>query len=267
MQDVLRFWLERGAAGYRVDAIDRLMKDAQLRDDPPAAEPFGLPLSTEEAQLSLAHSRNAEGTDEALAKIRAAVGDRFMVGEVYLPAARWQPYLDAFDAVFAFELLHAVLGRRGAALGDRGDDARARRGVGALEPRLRPARHSLRRRQRARRRAAAAHPARHRLPLPGRRDRPGRRAGRRAPLRPRGPRPLPAPDAVGRLAGRGLHERRALAAARRPPSGERGGAARRSGLDLDARARADPAAALVAARLPAARRRRPGCWPTRAATT
>jgi alpha-glucosidase len=107
MQDVLRFWLERGAAGYRVDAIDRLMKDAQLRDDPPAAEPYGLPLSPEEAQLSLAHSRNAEGTGEALAKIRAAVGDRFMVGEVYLPATRWQPYLDAFDAVFAFELLHA----------------------------------------------------------------------------------------------------------------------------------------------------------------
>jgi alpha-glucosidase len=108
MQDVLRFWLERGAAGYRVDAIDRLMKDAQLRDDPPAAEPFGLPLSTEEAQLSLAHSRNAPDTGEALARIRAAVGERFMVGEVYLPARRWQPYLDAFDAVFAFELLHAA---------------------------------------------------------------------------------------------------------------------------------------------------------------
>ena len=43
MQDVLRFWLERGADGYRVDAIDRLLKDPELRDDPPASEPFGLP--------------------------------------------------------------------------------------------------------------------------------------------------------------------------------------------------------------------------------
>jgi alpha-glucosidase len=107
MQDVLRFWLARGAAGYRVDAIDRLMKDPQLRDDPPAAEPFGLPLSDEEAKLSLAHSRNAPDTGEALAKIRDAVGERFMVGEVYLPAERWQPYSDVFDAVFAFELLHS----------------------------------------------------------------------------------------------------------------------------------------------------------------
>jgi alpha-glucosidase len=107
MQDVLRFWLERGIAGYRVDAIDRLLKDPQLRDDPPASEPFGLPLREDEAKLALTYSRNAPDTGEALAKIREAVGEAFLVGEVYLPSAKWQPYLDHFDAAFAFELLHA----------------------------------------------------------------------------------------------------------------------------------------------------------------
>ena len=107
MQGVLRFWLERGASGYRVDAIDRLLKDAQLRDDPPASEPFGLPLRPDEAALALSMSRNAPDTGEALAKIRAATDDAFLVGEVYLPAARWQPYLESLDAAFAFELLHA----------------------------------------------------------------------------------------------------------------------------------------------------------------
>ncbi len=107
MQDVVRFWLERGAAGYRVDAIDRLLKDAELRDDPPASEPYGLPLAADEAKLALSNSRNAPGTGAALTKIREAAGDSFLVGEVYLPSAKWQPYLDAFDAVFAFELLHA----------------------------------------------------------------------------------------------------------------------------------------------------------------
>jgi glycosidase len=108
MQDVLRFWLERGADGYRIDAIDRLLKDPLLRDDPPASEPYGLPLREEEAKLALTHSRNAPDTGEALAKIREACGDEaFLVGEVYLPSARWQPYTDHFDAVFAFELLHA----------------------------------------------------------------------------------------------------------------------------------------------------------------
>jgi alpha-glucosidase len=105
MQDVLRFWLERGADGYRIDAIDRLMKDPQLRDDPPASQPYGLPLREDEAKLALSNSRNGPGTGEALAKMREAVGDAFLVGEVYLPSVRWQPYSDHFDAVFAFELL------------------------------------------------------------------------------------------------------------------------------------------------------------------
>jgi alpha-glucosidase len=105
MQDVLRFWIDRGADGYRIDAIDRLMKDPELRDDPPATEPYGLPVNEEEAKLALSNSRNGPGTSEALAKMREAVDDAFLVGEVYLPSARWQPYIEHFDAAFAFELL------------------------------------------------------------------------------------------------------------------------------------------------------------------
>jgi alpha-glucosidase len=108
MQDVLGFWIERGADGYRIDAIDRLMKDPELRDDPPASEPYGLPVSDEEAKLALSNSRNGPGTSEALAKVREAVGEAFLVGEVYLPSARWQPYIEHFDAAFAFELLLAT---------------------------------------------------------------------------------------------------------------------------------------------------------------
>jgi alpha-glucosidase len=108
MQDVLRFWIDRGAAGYRVDAIDRLLKDPELRDDPPSdGEAFGLPLSDAEAKLALTNSRNAPDTDRALASIREAVGDHLLVGEVYLPSAKWQPYLEHLDRAFAFELLHA----------------------------------------------------------------------------------------------------------------------------------------------------------------
>jgi alpha-glucosidase len=107
MQDALRFWIDRGAAGYRVDAIDRLLKDPELRDDPPASAPFGLPLRDDEARLALTNSRNAPDTGDALAKIREAVDGALLVGEVYLPSAKWQPYLEHLDAAFAFELLHA----------------------------------------------------------------------------------------------------------------------------------------------------------------
>jgi glycosidase len=35
MYDVLRFWLDRGVDGFRVDVIWLLIKDAALRDNPP----------------------------------------------------------------------------------------------------------------------------------------------------------------------------------------------------------------------------------------
>jgi alpha-glucosidase len=107
MQGVVRFWLDRGVDGFRLDAIDRLLKDAALRDDPPATRPFGLPLRDDQATLALSRSRNAPDTGEALARIREAAGDAFLVGEIYLPSVMWQTYLDHLDAAFAFELLHA----------------------------------------------------------------------------------------------------------------------------------------------------------------
>ncbi len=107
MQGVLRFWLERGADGYRVDALDRLLKDPRMRDDPPATEAFGLPVPDFLADLAPVHSRNAPDIGSALAAIREAAGDALLVGEVYLPAARWEPYLSHLDRAFAFELLHS----------------------------------------------------------------------------------------------------------------------------------------------------------------
>src|SRR4051794_14087549 len=107
MQRVIRFWLDRGVDGYRIDAIDRLLKDPELRDDPPASEPFGLPLSEWESELALTNSRNAPDIGQALAAIREAAGDALLIGEVYLPSSRWGPYLEHLDVAFAFELLHA----------------------------------------------------------------------------------------------------------------------------------------------------------------
>jgi len=35
MLDVMRFWLDRGVDGFRIDAVHQIMKDPQLRDNPP----------------------------------------------------------------------------------------------------------------------------------------------------------------------------------------------------------------------------------------
>jgi alpha-glucosidase len=36
--DILRFWFDRGVAGFRIDVAHSIVKDAQLRDNPPATE-------------------------------------------------------------------------------------------------------------------------------------------------------------------------------------------------------------------------------------
>jgi alpha-glucosidase len=107
MQGVVRFWLDRGVDGFRLDAIDRLLKDPQLRDDPPASEPFPFPLGEEFARLDHLHSLNQPDVGTALSALREAAGDALLVGEVFLTAANTQPYLEHLDSAFAFELFHA----------------------------------------------------------------------------------------------------------------------------------------------------------------
>jgi alpha-glucosidase len=105
MQDVVRFWLARGVDGFRVDAVNAMVKDAELRDDPPASGQFPLPLVGESGELDHVYSANRPEVVEALAALREAAGDALLVGEVYLPTAEYPRYLEYFDLVFAFELL------------------------------------------------------------------------------------------------------------------------------------------------------------------
>ncbi len=107
MQGVVRFWLERGVDGFRLDAVNVLIKDAELRDDPPASGRFPLPLVDENATLDHVYSHNRPEAVDALRRIREAAGDAFLVGEVYLPTSAYPPYLEVLDLVFAFELLFA----------------------------------------------------------------------------------------------------------------------------------------------------------------
>jgi alpha-glucosidase len=104
-QEVVRFWLERGADGFRLDAIDRLVKDDQLRDDPPARGDFPLPLHEDAARLERVYSGNRPEAIDALRTIREAAGDALLVGEVFQPTSKYPPYLEVLDLVFAFEFL------------------------------------------------------------------------------------------------------------------------------------------------------------------
>jgi alpha-glucosidase len=108
MTEAMRFWVDRGVDGFRLDALDRLMKDAALRDDPLATGPSVLPGDPQDLELNHVHSRNAPDIGDALQAIRRAVGDVLLVGEVYLPIAEAAAYLDTLDVVFNFEAIFAV---------------------------------------------------------------------------------------------------------------------------------------------------------------
>ena len=72
MHDVLRFWLRRGVDGFRMDVIQKVAKDPELRDNEP----------------DLRHDEDwSPAIHERLQRIRAVVhefDDRMLAGEVYL---------------------------------------------------------------------------------------------------------------------------------------------------------------------------------------
>lgn len=93
LHQVLRFWLERGIDGFRVDAVSRLIKDERLRDNPPNPD-FRPGQTPDEAQLAI-YSRDRPEVHDAIRGIRRVVDaypDRMLIGEMYLPLERLVAY-------------------------------------------------------------------------------------------------------------------------------------------------------------------------------
>jgi alpha-glucosidase len=86
MEDVIRYWLDRGVDGFRVDVIHRMIKDARLRDNPrpPPAEEH--PVKHYGGLLHLHDEDQSEVHDiiRRWRRILDSYGERTMVGEVYL---------------------------------------------------------------------------------------------------------------------------------------------------------------------------------------
>jgi alpha-glucosidase len=91
MFDVMRFWLNRGVAGFRLDAIPELFEDPQLRDEPvtrPGTNPQGDPF------LDDVYTDNLPEVHDVVRRMRAMVdtyspgtypNQRLLIGETYLP--------------------------------------------------------------------------------------------------------------------------------------------------------------------------------------
>jgi alpha-glucosidase len=81
----MRFWLDKGVDGFRVDVITQLIKDAQFRDEPPNPTWDGIRLMH---SLNRIYTKNLPEVHAIIRQMRALLdqyGDRMMVGETYLP--------------------------------------------------------------------------------------------------------------------------------------------------------------------------------------
>jgi len=85
MFDVMKFWLRRGVAGFRLDAIPELYEDQQLRNEPE------LPGTNAQGDPNLEEVRTANQPEmhDVLRRLRAMVdqfaGNRVLIGETYPP--------------------------------------------------------------------------------------------------------------------------------------------------------------------------------------
>jgi alpha-glucosidase len=114
--DILRFWFARGVAGFRIDVCHAIVKDRELRDDPPV---------TDEDHRELRHrvvkpvySSNRPEVHDVLKRWRSVAAaedpERVLVGETYvLELHELLPYYgsgrDQLHLAFNFLFVHADL--------------------------------------------------------------------------------------------------------------------------------------------------------------
>ena len=112
MLNVLRFWLERGVDGFRVDVLWHLIKDDQFRDNPPnphwreGMDPYN--------QLIPLYTTDRPEVHGVIAQMRSLTDQydaRVLIGEIYLPIEKLVQYyggsVEGVQLPFNFQLLLA----------------------------------------------------------------------------------------------------------------------------------------------------------------
>lgn len=112
MHNVLRFWLDRGIDGFRIDVMGMIIKHPDLADNPP--DPDWHPGDTERRPQLLLNNRNYPEVYPAVQRLRAVFDEydgRVAVGEVFGSSADVARYYGEEDRpglhlAFNFQLIH-----------------------------------------------------------------------------------------------------------------------------------------------------------------
>jgi alpha-glucosidase len=110
MYTALRFWLDRGVDGFRIDVLWHLIKDEAYRDNPPNPDYHlgELPYNS----LIPAYSTDQPEVHGIVQEMRVLVdqySERVLIGEIYLPIRRlvtyYGPAADGAHLPFNFQLI------------------------------------------------------------------------------------------------------------------------------------------------------------------
>jgi alpha-glucosidase len=114
--DILRFWFDRGVAGFRIDVCHAIVKDRELRDDPPATADDHPEI--QRRGLRQVYSMNRPELHDVLRRWRVVAGrhepERVLVGETYvLDLEQLMPFYgngqDQLHLAFNFLFVHCDL--------------------------------------------------------------------------------------------------------------------------------------------------------------
>ena len=220
--DIVRFWWDRGVAGFRIDVCNMMIKDKELRDNPPATEDD--PIEQQFMGVRYVYNSDRPEAHDILRHWRTIADtyepQRLLIGETNVETLERLSLFygggrDELHGGFNFQFMHAPLEAAKMREVVEGTEALLPDGVVAdlarLEPRLLPPDHPLGRGRPGQGQGGAADPAhlaRDAVPLRRRRDRPARR--RRAegpPARPGGRPLLPLRRARQRAHADGVEQR------------------------------------------------------------
>jgi alpha-glucosidase len=108
--DAIRFWLDRGVDGFRVDVIYYMVKDDQFRDNPPNPD-FKEGQDPANSQIPI-YSYNRTEVHDIVRRMRQLFDEydeRVLIGEIYLPYSELMRYYglnnDEAHLPFNFQLI------------------------------------------------------------------------------------------------------------------------------------------------------------------
>ena len=108
MLDIMRFWLDKGVDGFRVDAMWHLIKDLQWRDNPRNPE-YNDTMATYNQLLPVYSTDQPEmhGIVAAMRQVLDGYSERLMIAEIYLPIHRLVAYygVNSSEAHLPFNFL------------------------------------------------------------------------------------------------------------------------------------------------------------------